>query len=499
MSYSSSSTPRRSFPILGTEVRTAAILAAFQLFSYAVSVAAAGGDLVAVRVPLDTNSERCAGCTLVRVDPSGKTTVLTQGFAAAKDPSVSFDGRTILFAGRAAATDRWQIWRIDADGANPVKILADGGNATAPLHVGSLFHLDDERPSRRFVYLSDAHGWADPVTGAAATALYAADLDGGDPRRISFNLGSDLAPDVLNNGRLVFPSRRTGGRFAVMALNIDGTDLMAYGDAHVGPTRQDMVAVGEDRMYIVSADSPGPLGGGALEYVESRRPLRTRAAIATPGEGWSHSPRPLAGGSLVVSLLTKDGGSGYRLVRLDPVTGEVMATIAAADGFHLIDAHELSPRAEVNGRSSFVNPENSSGVFFCISSHISDRPGLRDAVRSATQLRVIEGIPSTPGSASTAPSARRTLGVLPIEKDGSFHIEVPDSIPVAFELLNAAGDVVARQDHWVWVMPRESRGCVGCHEDREMVPPNALADAVAKPAVRLPRPAGVANQTGAPQ
>ena len=78
-------------------------------------------------------------------------------------------------------------------------------------------------------------------------------------------------------------------------------------------------------------------------------------------------------------------------------------------------------------------------------------------------------------------------------------VEEADSTPVVFELLNPSGDVVARQDHWVWVMPRESRGCVGCHEDREMVPPNSLADAVTKPAVRLARPAGVANQTGAPQ
>lgn len=480
-------------------MRTAAILAAFQLFWCALSVAATAGDLVAVRVPLDTNSELCTGCELVRIDPSGHTAVLTQGFAAAKDPSVAFDGQSILFAGRQGENDRWQIWRIDRDGANPVKILDDGGNATAPLQVGSLFHLDDERPSRRFVYLSDAHGWADPATGAAATALYAADLDGSNPRRISFNIGSDLAPDVLDNGRLVFPSRRTGGRFAVMALNIDGTDLMAFADAHVGPTRQDMVAVGENRVYFVSADSPGPLGGGALEYVDLRRPLRTRAAIASTSEEWFHSPRPQPDGSLVVSVLAKNDDSGYRLVRLDPETGEVVATIAATDGFHLVDAHELSPRSEVRGRSSFVNPDQSSGVFFCISSHISDRPELRSAARSATQLRVIEGVPSVPGSAAAAPAARRTLGVLPIEKDGSFHIEVPDSTPVVFELLNPSGDVVARQDHWVWVMPRESRGCVGCHEDREMVPPNSLADAVTKPAVRLPRPAGVANQTGAPQ
>ncbi len=477
-------------------MRKVSFLAALLLSPCAVSVAATGGELVAVRVPFDTDSATCGGCELVRVDPRGHTTVLTRGFAAAKDPSVSFDGRTILFAGRPRENDRWQIWRVDDDGSNPVKILADGGNATAPLQVGSLFHLDDKRPSRRLVYLSDAHGWADPVTGAAATALYAADLDGGNSRRISFNIGSDLAPDVLDNGRLVYPSRRAGGRFAVMALNIDGTDLMAYADAHQGPLRQDMVAIGETRVYFVAGDSPGPLGGGALEFVDRRRPLRSRSAVATSGEYWFHSPRPQPDGSLIVSALAKSESSGYRLIRFDPDTGRTLAVIAAADGFHLVDAHEVSPRREVRGRSSFVNPDQNFGVFFCISSHISDRPGLRDAARSATQLRVIEGIPSAPEPAAAAPATRRTLGVLPIEKDGSFHIEVPDSTPVIFELLNASGEPVARQDHWVWVMPRESRGCVGCHEDREMAPPNTLAAAVVKPAVRLPLDAEAPEKTG---
>ena len=68
--------------------------------------------------------------------------------------------------------------------------------------------------------------------------------------------------------------------------------------------------------------------------------------------------------------------------------------------------------------------------------------------------------------------------MLPIEDDGSFHIQVPASTPIAFELLDAEGRVVARQNEWAWVMPREWRGCIGCHEDRELVPPNVLAEAI---------------------
>ena len=79
----------------------------------------------------------------------------------------------------------------------------------------------------------------------------------------------------------------------------------------------------------------------------------------------------------------------------------------------------------------------------------------------------------------------RVLGEAPIESDGSFHIEVPAQRPLRFQLLDDEGTVIGEQKSWTWVMPREWRGCVGCHEDREMVAPNILADAVVKPAVPI--------------
>jgi hypothetical protein len=277
-----------------------------------------------------------------------------------------------------------------------------------------------------------------------------------------------------------------------MAVNIDGTDLMAYADPHSGPAYQNAVAVAEQRIFVITGDGPGPLGGGSLEFVSRRRPLRWREKLAPSDDGWHLSPRPVSGGGLIVSYLARRDDHGYELFRVDPETGGRLARIAAERGSHLIDAQELAPRPEVSGRSSVVDRSAETGVFYCLSSHISDRPALRAAARSAVRLRVVEGMPQAPGGSTTAARAERVLGVLEIEDDGSFHVEVPASTPVRFELLGPDGEVVARQDHWVWVMPRESRGCVGCHEDREMAPPNILAEAVVKPAVRLPRSTSVA-------
>jgi hypothetical protein len=438
---------------------------------------------------------RCIdGSRIVRIHTDGSELLMTGGFLAACDPAVSFDGRQILFAGRRSATDRLQVWRMEADGTNSVRITNDPGGATAPLWVGSLFHLDDEAATPRIAYLATGHGWIDARTGAPAAALYTSDLDGGNPWRISFHPSSDLAPDVLDNGRLLFATSLTGGgdgRTSLMAVNNDGTDLMAFYDNHDGPPRPHTPRVGHDgRVFFVEADGSSPLGGGDLVTVTLRRPLHSRTVLAAAGSGAYLDPLPRADGGLMVSFRPPGEDSVYGLYRIDPTTGERLELVSTAAGFDTLDAQELRPHPRVKGRSSVVNLAQDTGVFFCISSHITDRPGLEHLrAGGATTLRVIEGLPDREGSAADVAGLRtKTLGEAPIEKDGSFHIEVPAGVPLRFALLDDAGATVAQQDSWTWVMPREWRGCIGCHEDREMVAPNVMAEAFSKPADRLGQP-----------
>ena len=460
-------------------------------------------DLLVVRQPVAAvdpaatePAGRCLeGSQIVRLSTDGTERLMTDGFLAACDPAVSFDGKQILFAGRRSEDDRLQIWRMDRNGADLVHIIDDPGDATSPLWVGSLFHLDDEAPTRRIAYLTNGHGWADERTGRPAAALYTSDVDGGHPLRISYHLGSDLAPDVLANGRLVFPAWRPGegdgggARLSLLAVNNDGTDLMAFHDNHDGPPYPHSVRVGRDgRVYFVEANGNSPLGGGDLAYVTLRRPLHSRTPFAAAGDGAYLDPLPLADGGLLASFRLLGRNEGYGLYRIDPASGGRLELVHGNPGFHYLDAQELAPHPRVKGRSSVVDTSKETGVFFCISSHLTDRPGL-DHLKTgaASTLRVIEGV--VPDPTFRAPRwSQRTLGELPLEDDGSFHIEVPAGVPLRFELLDEQGAVVARQNSWTWVMPREWRGCIGCHEDREMAAPNVLADAIVKPAVRLGQP-----------
>jgi len=107
-------------------------------------------------------------------------------------------------------------------------------------------------------------------------------------------------------------------------------------------------------------------------------------------------------------------------------------------------------------------------------------------------VRFIEGVPraAAPARASTAGwpvVARRLVGEAPVEADGSFNVEVPADTPLLLQTLDERGLGLATCG-WIWVKPKETRGCIGCHEDEELVPENEYVQALCRPSNRLTLP-----------
>ncbi|NIM51073.1 MAG: hypothetical protein GTN62_10850 [Gemmatimonadales bacterium] len=457
------------------------------------------------------------GTRIVLLPASGaEPVVLTPEFAAACDPDVSFDGKTILFAGKKSPDDSWQIWRMNADGSEKVQITSGQDHSIAPVFAGNRFYLNDSQPTPQIIYTGTAHGWKNEQASGPALALYGTDLEGRTVRRLTFNLHSDFAPDVLPSGRIVFTSwqhygdrHQPDGLFALMGVNIDGTDLMPFYGNHEPPPYKGMVHASDfdDRVYFVESDRSTWLGGGDIAYVSRRRPLHSYRQLSHDPEGLFHSPCPLPDGGLIASYRPEAPDAVFGVYRIDPESGRRQEKIFEEAGWHSIDAQVLASHPTVPGRSNWLIPGSTTGVFYSLNSYRSDLAE-GDDIASGTikHVRVIEGIPlreratlsqyqhedrQNPGLepySASAFGARRLLGVGPVEEDGSFHIRVPAEIPITFQLLDENYLALRTQRAWTWVMGNENRGCIGCHENRELSPPNRMVAAVIKPPVELTLP-----------
>jgi hypothetical protein len=74
----------------------------------------------------------------------------------------------------------------------------------------------------------------------------------------------------------------------------------------------------------------------------------------------------------------------------------------------------------------------------------------------------------------------RLLGSAPVERDGSFFVQVPSERPVQFELLDGSGKTLKREAGYFWMRRGEQRVCVGCHAGPETAPENAVPQILLK-------------------
>jgi Hydrazine synthase alpha subunit middle domain len=61
---------------------------------------------------------------------------------------------------------------------------------------------------------------------------------------------------------------------------------------------------------------------------------------------------------------------------------------------------------------------------------------------------------------------QQVLGYAPVEPDGSFKLQVPADVPLAFSIVDSEGRSIQTHTNWIQVRPGERRTCDGCHSPR---------------------------------
>jgi hypothetical protein len=440
------------------------------------------------------------GARLKLLQPSGTTIDLAPDFASACDPDVSFDGRRILFAGQRALGEPWNIWEMQADGSDIRRITDETLNARHPIYLATFYTITSPEPWYTILFVRE-DGVLNETASASGTSLYTVRLDGSEHRRITFHPGNDRTPFLMQDGRLLFAGWRLSpggdeptGRIGLYGIQTDGIDYAEYGGS-TGMRIQHMPTVTADGTVVfVEAETVGWDGAGRLGAVDISRPHHSYRSLTGEAEGLFHSPAPLADGDILVSQ--RPPGGFLRIVRYSLSEGR-LGTVHVDPDHHSFHARVVAPRPEPDGRSSTVRPESPTGKLFCLDVYESDRVDL--APGSARHVRVIEGLPPEEQVLSSAEAGspkggesrmvRRLMGEAPVEEDGSFHIDIPADTPVQLQLVDDEGVALASCD-WIWVKQREFRGCIGCHEDPELTPPNRFVEAAKRPANELPSPPG---------
>jgi hypothetical protein len=368
----------------------------------------------------------------------GQLAKLCPGFAASADASVSFNGNAILFSGRKAAGDPWQIWEISAAGGTPQLMLGGATNAIRPLWM----------PQDRVVYAQRQEG---------RFVLKTAALDGSDRRMLTDSPGNFLADDVLADGRVLFESGFPLGAGTIPEMYLVYADGSGVESVRCDHPRE--LANGREHGRQMASGDIVFTQGNRLARFTSPRP--TEVPVATPAGEYAGDVAELADGRWLLAM-RMPGEKHFSLRLWNP--GGTRASEMARDPIRdLVDPVVVAPRATPHRHPSALHPWKTGNLMAL-------------DVRQSRE-GVLRGIP-TSVSVETLDQKGHVLplGSAPVEKDGSFFLQAPGDRPLRFILADAAGHPLRQEHGWFWVRSGEQRICVGCHTGPERAPENRVPE-----------------------
>jgi hypothetical protein len=414
------------------------------------------------------------GARLCKLDlRTRQTTILLEDpKGSIRDPQVHYDGQKILFSYRKGDSRHFNLYEINIDGTGLRQITSGPFDDIEPTYL----------PNGDIVFCSSrCNRWVNCWFTKVAI-MYRCDANGGNIRPISANTEHDNTPAVLPDGRLLYTRWEYVDRSQVefhhlWTANPDGTNVQTYfGNLHPGGLFIDSKAI-PGTPNILSIFSPGhgqKEHNGVLTIVRPDVGPDDKSA-ATPVKGVPGSvrdPWPLTSTLFLVARRNQ-------ILLVDAAAGE--HEVIHTDPQELHEPAPVTPRPRETIIPDRVRLQEQTGRLVVADAHIGrNMAGVeRGDIR---RLLVLESLPK-PINFSGGPepltslgtfTLERVVGTVPVEPDGSAYIELPANRQFFFVALDDKDMSVKRMQSWVSVMPGETTGCVGCHEQRTQVAPASL-------------------------
>ena len=362
---------------------------------------------------------------------------LVPDFAASADPSVSFDGEKVLFAGKARASDPWQIWEVVLAGGSPRPITSFPEDCIRP------FYLPDDR----VVYARKISG---------RFVIETKELTSNKTLDLTYTPSNSLPTDVLRDGRILFESSYPLGSEGIPEIYTvysDGSGIESYRCDH-GPFRH-------AAKQQSSGDTVFATSRGLARFTSARA---QQVSISGPGGEYAGDIAETAAGEWLVAW-RPDAKAPYQIMRWTP--GADLKPVIVEQGANIVEPVLLGSRPIPNRHPSGLHDWPNANLL-CLNAYTSKFQIPAGAIHSVRlYTRDDSGHP-------------RLLGTAPVERDGSFFVQVPSEQPLQFELLDNSGNSVKRETGYFWMRRGEQRVCVGCHAGPETAPDNAVPQILLK-------------------
>ena len=362
----------------------------------------------------------------------GRPEPLVPDLAWSADPSVSFDGKRVLIAGRQTAAEPWQIWQVGVDGSAPRRVLAADSDLIRPLWM----------PDGRFVYARKS---------PSGFVLESAGLDGKNILRLSYGPGNYIPDDVLRDGRVLFESG-----FPLGVGHVPEMYLVYADGSGVESIRCDHGSARAHGRQLLSGDIVFTHGGRLARFTSA---LANETSIAAPSGDYAGDVAEMPDGRWLLSERVR-GQRHYSIRVWKPGSGAMETTVedAARD---LVEPVVAAPRGVPNRHPSALH-DWTTGNLLALDARQS-RAGALTTTPAAVRVET-----------SSDTGKEVTLGTAPVEKDGSFFVQAVADRPLRFVLLDAQGNTLREQHGWMWIRKGEQRICVGCHTGPERAPENRV-------------------------
>ena len=422
------------------------------------------------------------------------------------DPEMHFDGKKMLFSS-IGTHDRWHIFEMDMQTLEIKQITPDTFRDFDSFEACYT-------PDGKIVFCATATFLGLPCTNGAdkMCGLFLFDPVTGTTRQLTFDQDSDLGPVVMHNGQILYQRweyadlPHSNSRI-LFTMNPDGTTQQSY--------------YGSNSYFPTAFYDARPIPGHTTAIV----------GIATGHHGISRSGRMLiidpaigrkeADGVVAeipyygkkVEPIVRDkltDGVWPRFLQPFPLNDKyfIVSMKAAPNslwGIYLVDIFGNITLIEQQENAAYIEPflaearttppvipdrvnmDSKTATVFL--QDVYEGGGLKGIPKGEVKkLRLISygfspigqgGLLGTIGMDGPW-DIHRIVGTVDVEPDGSALFVIPAHMPIAVQPLDSEGKALQLMRSWFTAMPGETLSCIGCHEDKNSVPPPRISLAARK-------------------